>query len=88
MTDGLTPRQRAQRDAAARKPEAAPGTPADYYGPRIEGQQPNLCHRHKRTIPLGLPCDFGREEADPSIGLPSWAEIDPAKPCFNNGGAA
>jgi hypothetical protein len=81
MSDFLTPRQQAEaaRRAAKNKSDDS-AIPAGYYGPRIDGQTPNLCHRHKRTIPLGHRCDIGWME-----DVPDWVKVNPAKPCFNAG---
>ncbi len=68
----------------ASQPAVASDIPAGYYGPRMEGQIPNLCHRHKRTITLGYSCEMGRLEAEGD--LPPWGKVNPARRCFNEGG--
>lgn len=56
MTDGLTPRQRAMRDATARKPETRePGAPR--YGPWVEGESGwTVCETHDEGIQPGTSC--------------------------------
>ncbi|WP_329572980.1 hypothetical protein [Streptomyces sp. NBC_01361] len=77
-----TDRQRAA--AAKAKPKKVDtGIPAGYFGPRFEGQPTNLCHRHKRTIPLGRRCDIGRLEAG-GEPVPEWVKVNPAKSCFSD----
>lgn len=76
-----------RRRAAAQRnvPTPSADIPAGYFGPRIEGQAPNLCHRHKRTIATGHSCDMGRLEQENE--LPPWVKVNPAKPCFGEGAA-
>lgn len=72
----------ARRRAASRKPAGTDSAiPADYTGPRLEHEAPDLCHRHFRTVIRGWDCDMCRDE-DIGEPLPPWAKLNPARKRF------
>lgn len=74
-----------RRAASAKPAQSEPSAiPAGYYGPRLAGQQPDLCHRHRRTIIKGHSCLMGRDETDDGVGLPDFAQVNPDARCFND----